>query len=124
MGGRLLRDFAEVARAVSFIHDRVLWATGAALLIALVGGWFVAHRLSRRVRRVERAAADVARGHFEEPLPVDSEDELGQLTRTFNDMQRRLREVDIARKEFIATASHELRTPIFLPGRLRGASPG
>ena len=107
------RDFAEVAEAVSFIRDRVLWATAAALLIALVGGGIVARRLSRRVQRVERAAADVARGRFKEPLPVDSEDELGQLTRTFNDMQRQLREVDIARKEFIATASHELRTPIF-----------
>jgi signal transduction histidine kinase len=107
------RSFEEVAETVSFIRGRVLWATGAALLIALVGGYFVAHRLARRVRRVERAAADVAHGHFQEPLPVDSEDELGQLTRTFNDMQRQLREVDIARKEFIATASHELRTPIF-----------
>jgi two-component system OmpR family sensor kinase len=107
------RSFEEVAETVSFIRGRVLWATAAALLIALVGGYFVAHRLARRVRRVERAAADVAHGHFKEPLPVDSEDELGQLTRTFNDMQRQLREVDIARKEFIATASHELRTPIF-----------
>ena len=107
------RSFEEVAETVSFIRGRVLWATAAALLIALVGGYFVAHRLARRVRRVERAAADVAHGHFQEPLPVDSDDELGQLTRTFNDMQRQLREVDIARKEFIATASHELRTPIF-----------
>jgi signal transduction histidine kinase len=48
-----------------------------------------------------------------EPLPVDSEDELGQLTRSFNEMQEQLRQVDVARKEFIATASHELRTPIF-----------
>jgi two-component system, OmpR family, sensor kinase len=107
------RGFEEVAETVSFIRGRVLWATAAALLIALVGGYFVAHRLARRVRRVERAATDVAHGRFKEPLPVDSEDELGQLTRTFNDMQRQLREVDIARKEFIATASHELRTPIF-----------
>jgi two-component system, OmpR family, sensor kinase len=107
------RGFEEVAETVTFIRDRVLWATAAALLIALVGGYFVAHRLARRVRRVERAATDVAHGRFKEPLPVDSEDELGQLTRTFNDMQRQLREVDIARKEFIATASHELRTPIF-----------
>jgi two-component system, OmpR family, sensor kinase len=107
------RDFEEVAETVSFIRGRVLWASAAALLIALVGGYFVAHRLAGRVRRVERAATDVAHGHFKEPLPVDSEDELGQLTRTFNDMQRQLREVDIARKEFIATASHELRTPIF-----------
>jgi two-component system, OmpR family, sensor kinase len=107
------RGFEEVAETVTFIRERVLWATAAALLIALVGGYFVAHRLARRVRRVERAATDVAHGRFKEPLPVDSEDELGQLTRTFNDMQRQLREVDIARKEFIATASHELRTPIF-----------
>ena len=107
------RGFEEVAETVSFIRGRVLWATAAALLIALVGGYVVAHRLARRVRRVERAATDVAHGRFKEPLPVDSEDELGQLTRTFNDMQRQLREVDIARKEFIATASHELRTPIF-----------
>jgi two-component system, OmpR family, sensor kinase len=107
------RNFEEVAETVSFIRGRVLWACAAALLIALVGGWFVARRLARRVRRVERAAADVARGHLGEPLPVDSEDELGQLTRTFNAMQQKLREVDIARKEFIATASHELRTPIF-----------
>ena len=108
------RNFEEVAETVSFIRGRVLWACAAALLIALIGGWVVARRLARRVRRVERAANDVARGHIDrEPLPVDSEDELGQLTRTFNAMQQQLREVDIARKEFIATASHELRTPIF-----------
>ena len=73
----------------------------------------MARRLGRRVRRLEVAAEEVARGIFVDPLPVDSNDELGQLTRTFNEMQAQLRQVDVARKEFIATASHELRTPIF-----------
>ncbi len=42
--------------------------------------------------------------------------QLGQLSRTFNEMQRRLAELDTARKQFIANASHELRTPIFSLG--------
>ncbi len=107
------RDLETVTEAVAFTRERVLIATGVALLLALVGGYLVARALARRVRRLELAAAEVARGRFIEPLPVDSEDELGQLTRTFNEMQERLRELDVARKAFIATASHELRTPIF-----------
>jgi two-component system, OmpR family, sensor kinase len=110
------RDFADVQENVAFVRNRVLLATGAALLIALIGGYAVASRLARRVGRLETAARAVARGRFVEPLPVKSEDELGQLTRTFNQMQQQLRRVDVARKEFIATASHELRTPIFSLG--------
>jgi two-component system, OmpR family, sensor kinase len=107
------RDFEEVEAAVSFIRNRVFLATLAALVLALLGGWLVARRLGQRVRRLENAAEEVSRGSFVDPLPVDSKDELGQLTRTFNEMQAQLRQVDVARKEFIATASHELRTPIF-----------
>jgi two-component system OmpR family sensor kinase len=107
------RDFQDVRETVAFVRDRVLLATSGALLIALFGGYLVAARLARRVGRLERAARHVARGRFMEPLPVTSKDELGQLTDTFNQMQQQLRRVDVARKEFIATASHELRTPIF-----------
>jgi two-component system, OmpR family, sensor kinase len=107
------RNLAEVTETVSFIRERVLLASAVALLIALVGGYLVAQALARRVRRLEEGAKQVAKGRFIDPLPVDSEDELGQLTRTFNEMQEQLRQVDVARKEFVATASHELRTPIF-----------
>ncbi|MBN1530999.1 MAG: HAMP domain-containing histidine kinase [Thermoleophilaceae bacterium] len=107
------QDLEDVAETVAFVRERVLIATGAALLLALIGGYLVALSLARRVRRLEAAAADVARGRDIAPLPVDSRDELGELTRTFNEMQQQLRRVDIARREFIATASHELRTPIF-----------
>jgi signal transduction histidine kinase len=47
---------------------------------------------------------------------VDSRDELGQLAIAFNDMQRQLGLLEHARKQFIATASHELRTPVFSLG--------
>ncbi|HEX2234138.1 MAG TPA: HAMP domain-containing sensor histidine kinase [Thermoleophilaceae bacterium] len=107
------RSFADVAATVSFVRDRVLAASAAALLLALVGGYLVAQALSRRVRQLDRGARAVAEGRFTRPLPITSADELGQLTRTFNEMQSQLLQVDVARKEFVATASHELRTPIF-----------
>ena len=110
------KSFEDVQESVALVRNRLLVATGVALLMALVGGYLVAQALARRVRRLERAAQQVARGRFIDPLPVDSEDELGQLTRTFNDMQEQLRRLDRARKDFIATASHELRTPIFSLG--------
>jgi signal transduction histidine kinase len=110
------RDLADVRDAVALIRTRLLIAGGIALLIALIGGYAVARAMARRVRRLEVAAKQVAAGNFIEPLPEDSEDELGQLTRTFNEMQVQLARVDSARREFIANASHELRTPIFSLG--------
>jgi two-component system OmpR family sensor kinase len=70
------------------------------------------------VSRLKDAARKVADGNFETTIPVASVGvgELGQLARTFNEMQRRLAELDSARKQFIANASHELRTPIFSLG--------
>jgi two-component system, OmpR family, sensor kinase len=107
------RDLNDVAEAVDLVRNRVLVATGVALALAMVGAFLVAQALARRMSRLEVAANEVAHGRFIDPLPVDSKDELGQLTRTFNQMQAQLLQVDVARKEFIATASHELRTPIF-----------
>ena len=108
--------FQDVEDTVAFVRERVLIATLGAFVIAMLGGFIVAMRLGRRLGRLERAARHVAQGRFMDPLPVTSKDEIGQLTDTFNRMQQQLRQVDVARKEFIATASHELRTPIFSLG--------
>jgi two-component system, OmpR family, sensor kinase len=110
------RDFGDASQAVHLVRDRLLIASAVALLVALVGGWLVAFRLSRRVTRLEDAARRVAAGEHVEPVPVEVDDELGRLTRAFNEMQEQLAQVDRARREFIANASHELRTPIFSLG--------
>jgi signal transduction histidine kinase len=87
-----------------------------ASLIATALGFYSAKLVTRRVSRIEDAARAVADGDFAVRIPVDSSGQLGQLARTFNEMQRRLAELDSARKQFIANASHELRTPIFSLG--------
>jgi two-component system OmpR family sensor kinase len=110
------RDFGDASQAVTLVRDRLLIASAAALLVALLGGWLVARRLARRVTRLESAARRLAAGGNVEPLPIEADDELGRLTQAFNEMQEQLSRVDNARREFIANASHELRTPIFSLG--------
>ncbi len=107
---------SDVVHNVSIVRGEILAAGGIALFLALVGGYLVARWLTWRVKRLELAAEQVAAGNFAHPIPVDSSDELGQLAVTFNDMQRQLAQLESAREKFIATASHELRTPIFSLG--------
>jgi signal transduction histidine kinase len=107
---------SDVVRNVAIVRHEIVVAGGIALLLALIGGYLLARALAQRVKRLELAAEQVAAGNFEHPIPVDSADELGQLAVAFNAMQLQLAELESARKKFIATASHELRTPIFSLG--------
>jgi signal transduction histidine kinase len=107
---------SDIVHNVTIVRQEILVAGGIALLLALVGGYLVARALAQRVKRLERAAELVAAGDFGHPISVAWRDELGQLAVAFNQMQRQLAQLESARKKFIATASHELRTPIFSLG--------
>jgi signal transduction histidine kinase len=96
--------------------DSILVGAALAMLLALAIGFYFAQLVATRVRRIEAAARKVADGDFATRIPVDHSGQLGQLARTFNEMQQRLADLDNARKQFIANASHELRTPIFSLG--------
>jgi signal transduction histidine kinase len=106
----------DVQGNVALIRRQIAIAGAFALLFASMAGYLVARALSRRIKRLETAADKVAGGDFSERIPIDGDDELSDLARAFNDMQRQLAQLDSARKRFIAVASHELRTPIFSLG--------
>jgi len=109
-------DLGDVQANVASIRRQLLVSGAIALLFAVLAGFLVARALAARVHRLELAARHVAEGDFSDRIEADSDDELGQLAAAFADMQRQLARLDFARKSFIATASHELRTPIFSIG--------
>jgi signal transduction histidine kinase len=109
-------SLSDVQDNVALIRRQVLISGAIALVIAVLAGYLVARALSLRVKRLERAARKVAAGDFSQPIRADSGDELGRLAAAFDDMQAQLARLDRARKQFIAAASHELRTPIFSLG--------
>ena len=106
----------DVQGNVALIRRLVLVAGALGLLLALAGGFLVSRAIARRVKVLEEGAEKVAAGDFTATFPVDRDDELGQLARALDAMQRQLAEVETTRRRFIATASHELRTPIFSLG--------
>jgi signal transduction histidine kinase len=83
------------------------------LLAAVLVGWLIARRMAQRLQRLRDSAERVAQvGPVAEFQPERGADEIGDLSRSFGFMQRRLREQEQARRAFVATASHELRTPV------------
>jgi signal transduction histidine kinase len=101
---------------VELVQRRVLLAAVPALLVAALLGYGLASVFARRIRRLERAADRIAGGRFDEPVVVSGRDEVAQLGVAFERMRVRLSQLERARREFIANASHELRTPIFSLG--------
>jgi signal transduction histidine kinase len=104
------------ASGLGAVKGQVLIGGLISISIATGLGLYYAQAAARNISRLQDAARKVADGNFETTIPVAAAGQLGQLARTFNEMQRRLAELDSARKQFIANASHELRTPIFSLG--------
>ncbi len=101
---------------VSLVRKRLVVAGLIALLAAALVGFLLARVFARRIHHLERAANRIAGGRFDEPVVDSSADELGELARAFDRMREQLATLERARREFIANASHELRTPIFALG--------
>jgi len=102
--------------SVALVKKRLLLSALIALGAALLLGYGGARIFARRIHRLEQAAERIASGKFDEPIEDTSPDELGQLARAFDRMRQRLAGLEHARREFIANASHELRTPHFSLG--------
>lgn len=84
-----------------------------ALLLASLGGYFLARKSLAPVVTMGEQAARIGASNLSERIPVPhNNSELGRLARIFNDLLARLDESFSQQKRFMADASHELRTPV------------
>jgi two-component system, OmpR family, sensor kinase len=98
-------------------HAELLLALGAGVLIALAvaaaGGWVVGHQTLRPLSMMATQAQSISERDFAARLHTkNSDDEIGQFATAFNGVLDRLASALQGQRQFMADASHELRTPV------------
>jgi signal transduction histidine kinase len=89
-----------------------VWGVVASSALALVVVQLVARGMTSPLREMAAAAKAMTRGEHGQTVRVRGHDEVAQLAQAFNAMSAELAETDRMRRDLVANASHELRTPI------------
>ena len=117
-GGRTV-GAVRVTQSISAVHRAVLHVELAIALIALIvltlgllAGALLAGQIGRPLRRLETVARRVAQGDLRARAVVEGSLEQRSLCTSFNDMTSRIAYLLSAQKDFVADASHQLRTPL------------
>jgi signal transduction histidine kinase len=95
----------------------ILLVFAAGIAIAL--GFFLSHTVTDNIDALNRGASAIASGQLDTRVAVIGNDEMAELARAFNKMasqleavERKQRELDTLRRNLIAWAGHDLRTPL------------
>jgi len=91
---------------------KILAVTAASALTAIVAALVVANSLANALDRVGDASAAMAHGDLEARAPESGPAELAALAGSFNEMGENLKRLFDSRRELVAWASHDLRTPL------------
>jgi signal transduction histidine kinase len=103
-----VEDTATILKKQFFIISIVL------LIAAILISYFISRSLTKPVLQIKKVAQEITVGNYQREIQIRSNDELGALAVTINNMSRELGKVEKLRKELIANVSHELRTPLSL----------
>jgi two-component system OmpR family sensor kinase len=106
------QPLSDVAAVLDDVRARLLLSTIIALFLSAIVGLALSQAIARPLRQLTVVAGAVAEGQFDQEVPVRSRDEIGRLSRAFNDMTTRLRAARQMQTDFVADVSHELRTPL------------
>ncbi|MDP6495967.1 MAG: HAMP domain-containing sensor histidine kinase, partial [Dehalococcoidia bacterium] len=107
--GRSAEDIDQALQRLAII---LTVSAVVAMTLAGGGGWFLARRSLKPVEDITRTARKIEESDLGRRIEVGTDDELGRLAFTLNQMIGRLERAFDRQRQFTADASHELRTPL------------
>jgi len=107
------QSLKEIDQALRFAAYLLATSSAIAVGVAAVIGFYVARSALRPIDQMTQTALHISRtSNLQQRLQVNSQDELGHLAATFNEMLSRLEALFKTQERFVADVSHELRTPL------------
>lgn len=123
-----LSSTAEEDNLISITRRAVINSSAWVMLAAVIAVYFITERIIQPLRNMTLASKQFAKGDFETRVTVYGEDEVSELGNAFNNMAESLENLEKMRNSFLASVSHDLRTPMttisgFIDGITSGAIP-
>lgn len=107
------------------VHHSLIWVGLAILALGLATSYALARSITVPLRNLSQAAEQIAQGNFEQTVPIETKDEVGDLAAIFNRMAEVLATNTNLRRQLLANIAHELRTPLaVIQGHLEGMMDG
>lgn len=110
---QVAQEFSDTEDLLRELQQRTILMVVAVVVAAGLFGWWLARRITHRLRILASAAEDVARTRrLGIQVPVTGADEVGRLGRSFDRMLGRLAQSEEDQRRLVQDAGHELRTPL------------
>ncbi len=103
---------ASISSAWFDLAPRLGAAAALALVAALAAAYFVARSVTKPLARVTHASEAMAKGEYEQQIPVMGRDEVARLARSFNGMAAQVSHSHQMMRDLLANVAHELKTPL------------
>ena len=109
---RYVTSMKQVDSQLGTIMLAAVMVSAAVILLEISSGMNFVKSICVPLMQKSVTAKKLAKGDFSERIAIRNNDEIGELSRVFNDMADELENSEAIKNDFISSVSHELRTPL------------